>query len=168
VCGSAQAPSMEQLAQLDYVEACAHETMRLKPVAPIIGLQARKDTVLGDVLLPAGSVVVNLMRSDGVNEKLLPQATTFEPERWLEGGSAGSKAASAKRVSMPFGAGPRMCPGRYLALLEMKLAMATLLGRFDIESVATASGEAAAEKLSFTMMPVGLQMRLKLREPAVA
>jgi cytochrome P450 len=168
VCGSAQAPSMEQLAQLDYVEACAHETMRLKPVAPIIGLQARKDTVLGDVLLPAGSVVVNLMRSDSVNEKLLPQATAFEPERWLEGGSAGSKAASAKRVSMPFGAGPRMCPGRYLALLEMKLAMATLLGRFDIESVATASGEAAAEKLSFTMMPVGLQMRLKLREPAVA
>ena len=28
--------SLDQLAKLDVVEACAHETMRLKPVAPII------------------------------------------------------------------------------------------------------------------------------------
>ena len=35
---------------------------------------------------------------------------------------------------------PRVCPGRYLALLEMKMAMAMLLGRFDIESVGTEDG----------------------------
>lgn len=33
-------PTFEQTDQLDYLEACAHETMRLKPVAPMIGLQA--------------------------------------------------------------------------------------------------------------------------------
>jgi len=35
---------------------------------------------------------------------------------------------------------PRICPGRYLALLEIKVAMAMLLARFDIASVATAHG----------------------------
>ena len=49
---------------------------------------------------------------------------------------------------MPFGAGPRMCPGRYLALLEMKMAMAQLLGHFDIESLDTPDGQegVASEK----------------------
>jgi cytochrome P450 len=64
---------------------------------------------------------------------------------------------------MPFGAGPRICPGRYLALLEMKMAMVALLGHFDIESVATPDGKPAAEKMSFTMMPVGLALRLRER-----
>jgi cytochrome P450 len=64
---------------------------------------------------------------------------------------------------MPFGAGPRICPGRYLALLEMKLAMAVLLGRFDLVSVDTPDGGEAREHLSFTMVPVGLSMRLRER-----
>ena len=64
---------------------------------------------------------------------------------------------------MPFGAGPRICPGRYLALLEMKMAMALLLGSFDIESVTTPDGREAREHLSFTMAPVGLRMRLRQR-----
>ena len=64
---------------------------------------------------------------------------------------------------MPFGAGPRMCPGRYLALLEMKMAMAVLLGRFDIAAVDAPNGHEPEERLSFTMMPVGLSMRLRSR-----
>jgi cytochrome P450 len=65
---------------------------------------------------------------------------------------------------MPFGAGPRICPGRYLALLEMKMAMAVLLGNFDIEDVTTPDGLEAKEHLAFTMQPVGLRMRVRVRE----
>ena len=64
---------------------------------------------------------------------------------------------------MPFGAGPRVCPGRYLALLEIKMAMAMLLAHFDIESVATPDGGEPREFLAFTMAPVGLKMRLRER-----
>jgi cytochrome P450 len=65
---------------------------------------------------------------------------------------------------MPFGAGPRMCPGRYLALTEIKMAMATLLASFDLLSVEAADGGDVQERLSFTMSPTPLVMRLKARE----
>jgi cytochrome P450 len=64
---------------------------------------------------------------------------------------------------MPFGAGPRICPGRYLALLEMKMALAVLLGGFDIAAVDTPDGADPVERLAFTMTPVGLTMRLRRR-----
>jgi cytochrome P450 len=159
----ARAPTLEQLSQLDYVEACAHETMRLKPVAPLVGVQALRDTTVGNVQVPAGTVLINVMRRDSVSESHVPRAAAFEPERWLVAGGPGAQASAAKRSSMPFGAGPRICPGRYLALLEMKLAMATLLGRFDIQSIDTPDGRQAREHLSFTMTPVGLSMRLRER-----
>jgi len=151
--------TQEQLGSLDFVEACAHETMRLKPVAPMIGLQAIHDTVVDGVEALAGTVILALLRRDSVSEQHFAQADRFDPERWL-----GRDASAAKRIAMPFGAGPRICPGRYLALLEIKLAMATLLSRFDILAVDTPDGEPEAEELlAFTMAPRGLTMRLRAR-----
>jgi cytochrome P450 len=69
---------------------------------------------------------------------------------------------------MPFGAGPRLCPGRYLAILEMKMVMAMLLRQFEIEGVTTPDGGEAKEHLAFTMSPVGLRLRLTPRETARA
>ncbi|MGH6629825.1 MAG: cytochrome P450, partial [Burkholderiales bacterium] len=155
--------TLEHLAQLDYVEACAHEAMRLKPVAPLLVMQANRDTTVGDVAVEKGTVVINLLRRDSVSEQHVPRAAEFDPGRWLAEGGPSQQASAAKRISMPFGAGPRICPGRYLALLEIKLAMAALLGRFDIASVDTPDGQGARECLSFTMMPVGLRMRLRER-----
>jgi len=163
VCNDGSHLSLDQMAQLYYVEACAHETMRLKPVAPQLPLQTIRETVIGDVRLPAGIVVVGLMRRDSVSEAHMPDALAFLPERWLSEVDPGHAAHSAKRISMPFGAGPRICPGRFLALLEMKMAMATLLSQFDIQSVDTPDGQEAREHMSFTMTPVGLRMKLRKR-----
>ncbi len=153
--------TLEHLARLDYVEACMHETMRLKPVAPQLPLQALKDTVVGDIAVPAGTVVISLLRHDSVDEAFVPDAKAFRPERWL--GEDGLSPGSAKRISMPFGAGPRICPGRYLALQEMKMVLLTLLNHFDIRSVDTEDHGEPAERLMFAMAPVGLRMRLRLR-----
>jgi cytochrome P450 len=159
-------PALEDIARLDYVEACAHETMRLKPVAPILALQTLHETTIGDVQVPEGIMVITLMRRDSVSDDHVPRAAAFEPERWLVDGGPGQAASAAKRISMPFGAGPRICPGRYLALLEMKMAMATLLGQFEILGVDTPDGGEARERLSFTMSPVGLRMRLRTKAAA--
>ena len=152
--------SIEQLDGLSYLEACVTEAMRLKPVAPFLGLEALRDTTLADVAVPAGTLVWCVMRHDSVDERRFPNAAGFDPQRWLSGAD--------KRIAMPFGAGPRICPGRYLALLEIKLAMAMLLGSFEIDSVTTPDGGQAGEVMSFTMHPVELHLRLSERRQVSA
>ncbi|MEG0880131.1 MAG: cytochrome P450 [Janthinobacterium sp.] len=147
--------TLAQMDSLDYLGACASEAMRLKPVAPYIPLEALHDTVVGDVAVPAGSMLWCVMRHDSVSDAHFPDAQAFQPERWLAGGETNNK-----RASMPFGAGLRTCPGRYLALLEIKIAMAMLLGSFDIAGVDTPDGGEAQELMGFVMSPVGLSMRL--------
>jgi cytochrome P450 len=149
---------IEQLEQLEFVEACAHETMRLKPVAPILPQQAARDTTLGGIAIPAGTLCIFLMRAPALDERHFAHPLAFDPDRWIS-----EDAMGAKRTSMPFGAGPRMCPGRYLALLEIKMAMATLLGGFDLVSVQAADGREVAERLAFTMTPTPLTMQLRAR-----
>jgi len=153
----------EQMASLDYLEACASETMRLKPVAPFLPLEALRDTTLAGVHVPARSLVWCVLRHDSIADTHFPNAAAFEPERWLDTADAQPHAGSPKRVAMPFGAGPRVCPGRYLALLEIKMAMAMLLGSFEIESVLTADGSEPREHMAFSMGPVGLSLRLRER-----
>jgi cytochrome P450 len=149
----------EEVTALPFIDACINETMRLKPVAPIIMLEPIRDTVVGGIEVPAGTLVMCLMRAGATDERHFPEPQVFDPARWL----SGTPASSAKRVSMPFGAGPRLCPGRYLALLEMKMAMAMLFGSFDIEAVTTPDGRDAREHLAFTMAPVGLRLKLRAR-----
>ena len=156
--------SIDLQADLDCVETCAHETLRLKPVAPILPLQALRNTQPAGIDIPAGTICMFLMRPGAVNERHFSDPTSFDPGRWLKGnGAETADGSSAKRISMPVGAGPRICPGQYLALLEMKIAIAMLLGGFDIASVETAAGGEVEEHLAFTMAPTPLKLRLKPR-----
>ena len=148
--------SIEQVDQLDFIDACAHEALRLKPPAAFIPLEALVDTVVGDVQITPGTIVWCVMRGGSLDDTWFANAAQFAPQRWLDD-------TADKKASMPFGAGPRTCPGRYLALLEIKVAMAMLLARFDILSVATAHGGAPREKMGFVMEPEALQMRLRVR-----
>ena len=125
-------------------------------------LQALRETTVAGIRIPADTLIWGVMRSDSVREDYFPEPTSFRPERWLDP-EATHGAASANRIAMPFGAGPRVCPGRHLAMLEIKIALAVLLGRFEIENVATRSGGEPLEELSFTMSPEPLTMRLRRR-----
>ena len=148
---------IEQVDQLDFVEACAHEALRLKPPAAFIPLEALVETTVGDVQIAPGTIVWCVMRGGSLDDAWFANAAQFDPQRWFDD-------AIDKKASMPFGAGPRTCPGRYLALLEIKVAIAMLLSRFDILSVATVHGGAPAEKMGFVMEPEALQMRLQVRD----
>jgi len=69
VSGGAVVPSREQLDGLDYLEACAHETMRLKPVAPLQAAQAVRDVVVADIRVPAGTQVLGVMHHDTMDPR---------------------------------------------------------------------------------------------------
>ncbi len=152
---SLHALTIEQVDQLDFLDACTQESMRLKPAAPFISVEALEDTVVADVAIGKGTIVLCLMRDTNPDNPRFENAARFDPDRWLQD-------SVNRKASMPFGAGPRICPGRYLALLEIKVAMAMLLAHFDITSVATAHGGEPDERVSFAMSPETLHMRLQL------
>ncbi len=154
--------TMELIDSLAFLEACCTETMRLKPVAPFIPMMALHDSQVGDVAVPKGSMVWGVLRHNSVREPWFTEPEAFRPERWLADVPQ-PLTNDAKRSSLPFGSGPRMCPGRYLALLEMKMAMAMLVASFDIDQVSTPDHLPPQELMAFTMNPVGLSMRLRAR-----
>jgi cytochrome P450 len=150
---------IEQMDGLEYLDACVQESMRLKPVSPFLPLEALRDTTVADIHVPAASLVWCVLRHDSVDERHFPQAAQFDPQRWLA--QEETSVNVDKRLIMPFGSGPRTCPGRYLALLEIKVALAMLLGRFQIDKIDTPDGREARELMGFVMSPIGLTMHLR-------
>lgn len=107
--------------------------------------------VLDGVSLPRGTMVIGLMRRDSVSARIAADAAQFRPGRWREARTtpqraAGDEPKSLLKSSRPFGAGPRMCPGRYLAMLEMKMVLSTIARNFDLIDVGrtTAAPRASA------------------------
>jgi len=143
--------------RLNRANAVANETMRLRPVAPLMILDANIDTALGDFLVPKGTGVAVLPRPPALDQTNFVDPFAFRPERWLGDVSRPHNVST----HLPFGSGPRMCPGRSLALLEMKTFLSMLYKNFDVERVG-ASGD-VSELFGFTMSPAGLRVRLHSR-----
>ena len=149
----------EKLNELKFIEACTLETLRLKPTGPFNVLVALKDTEVAGISVPKDMWIWSVCRHDTLADRYFPDPKSFKPNRWIK--TEDNDITQARRVSMPFGSGPRVCPGRYLAMLEIKLAMVMLFKNFDIESVDTPDGGEAQELMSITMNPVGLTMKLR-------
>jgi cytochrome P450 len=150
--------------ELDAIERAVAEAMRLKPVAPFMLMQNNVPVALDDVALPADTTVVCLMRPSAVPHGDA-DARLFRPGRSLDAPPDGPSRAFVK-ASMPFGAGPRLCPGRYLAMIEMKMVIATIARNHALVRVETEDGAEPLERLTFTMAPVGLRMVLGPRPGA--
>jgi len=85
----------------------------------------------------------------------------FNPQRWLSGGHHAS-AEHDPHAFFPFGGGPRVCPGRHLALLEIKVVAAMLARNFEVTRPAGTLHP--VEVFSFTMMPSSLSLLLRPRQ----
>jgi len=116
--GAAADPT--QVAKLPFLDAVCSETLRLNPVAPMIGRTLRGELTLKGHLLPAGvSVGISII---GLHRRadLYPQPEQFLPERFL-----GRDLGPFDYI--PFGGGSRRCLGASFALYEMKIVLATVL-----------------------------------------
>jgi cytochrome P450 len=160
VLGAETIPAdLSVIEQLIYIEAVAHETLRLKSVAPLLFMEPIRDVELAGIFIPKGTFLMLVSRYGALQEKNFSHAHEFMPERWLE--TQTSNITHNRNASIPFGSGPRFCPGRNLALLEIKMAMAMLCKNFSITRVETE--QPIQEIFSFTMKPDRLMIKLALR-----
>src|SRR3954468_3785614 len=127
----------DDLARLPYTRAILAESMRLFPPAWIIGRRALEDYPVDEHVLPARTIVLASQWVVHRDPRWWPDATAFQPERWLPGGSALDRARP-KFAYFPFGAGTRVCIGEQFAWLEGTPALATIARRWRFRLSSTA------------------------------
>ena len=120
-------------------------------------LEANVDTAVGGLAIPKGTRIASLLRPRAVDPKNFVDPWEFRPQRWLNS-QGGDHDVSAHA---PFGSGPRLCPGRSLALVEMNALLSMLYKSFDVERLG--DPQAVSERFGFTMSPAGLRVRLHRR-----
>ena len=152
------ADSHDAASELDCAGAVASETMRLRPMVPISFHDANVDTSLGEYIVPKQTTVAPLFRPAAIDPANFLDPLAFRPERWLED----SLRPHNVSAYMPFGSGPRMCPGRSLALLEMKTLLSLLYKNFDVDRVGDSAD--VSELYGVFMSPAGLKVRLRPRQ----
>ena len=148
--------------RLRYIEAFANEAMRCKPVGGHLFLEPNEDVQIRDVLVPKGTPVLVLNGYVGLQEANFSRAGEFRPERWLEGANA-QMSAHNTRAFMPFGAGPRFCPGRQLAMLQIKMVTAMLCRDFDV--IRPEDAEPVDDIYNFTVGPTHFNAIMRPRRP---
>ncbi|WP_432549132.1 cytochrome P450 [Kineococcus arenarius] len=117
--GAAREPRWEDLPRLRYARAVVDESLRLYPPAWVITRRALADDVLAGVPVPAGTLVIVSTWALHRHPGAWPAPEQFRPERFLD--------APRRDAYAPFGAGPRQCIGRDLALVEEVFVLAALL-----------------------------------------
>ncbi len=152
--------SLEQTNGLPFLDAFCNEVMRLKPVAPLHVVEPVADVEVLGCLIPQGTPIMMLVRRMATRDENFGGGTRFDPDRWLVPPDE-RDFPHDRRAFVPFGAGPRLCPGRSLALLQIRTVLAMLSRNFDVE--AAPSGGDVDEHLAFTMMPAYLSLRLRRR-----
>src|SRR5262249_49387117 len=142
----------EATERLPYAEAVLRESIRLKSVGPLIGVETTEEKTICGTSIPADTRLLLLLRQ--ACRTAAGRSEDFYPERWLED----SDETRAPK-SLSFGAGPRFCPGRNLAFLESKAALGMIARNFELEL--DESGGPVREAFGFTMVPDGLRVRLR-------
>lgn len=172
---------IDQLLRQPILQAVYAETLRLRMHFYIIRMADRVDMNIRDWVIPRRKVIVALTTvahmdpqawNTGVNsEHPLDQ---FWPGRFLKSdpSSSSNPSFSTKEVEgswIPYGGGPRQCPGRHFAKRQILLTTALWVSLFDCEI----SKEGMSVQEDFTLMgfgsgvshPVGkVPMRIRRRE----
>ena len=108
------------------VEATIIETMRNRPVIPIIGRRVQVPWRLGDYGVEPGTAIAMSILLVHHREDVYPDPFAFRPERWL-----GRKPGTYDWI--PFGGGIRRCLGAALAMAEQRVVLDTMARRLDLE-----------------------------------
>lgn len=124
-------PDFGDIDKLPYLHNFVREVLRLYCAVAMAPRQATQDVEIAGVVLPKGTVIQLSPAVMNTHPSVWgPTARTFDPDRWDD--LEGSAAASAYAFET-FHNGPRMCIGKHLSMMEMKVMLAEMVRRFRIE-----------------------------------
>jgi steroid delta-isomerase-like uncharacterized protein len=138
------AGSTPGLPHLRYTRAVIDEALRLYPPIWMLTRTALQDDEIAEYAIPAGALVAISPYLIHRHPNYWDHPDRFIPERFLVG------EARWNDHYIPFGHGPRYCVGKFFALLEMPLVLATVLRRFALTLTA---GHAIEPEALVTLRP---------------
>ena len=112
----------------EYLDAVVKETLRVRPVVTEVFRAPTEAVALGGHRFEADEqlcVAIMLIQRDP--ELYGPDPEAFRPERYVQG-------APEPYTWIPFGGGVRRCLGAAFAELEMRVVIATILGRTELRA----------------------------------
>lgn len=141
-------PTLEDLYQLKYTSQVIQEVMRLYPAVWLLPRMAKEDDTIGGWHVPAGADVVLCPYTLHRHPDYWDNPNTFDPTRFDPGKSAGRP----RYAYIPFGAGPRVCVGSTLGLMEATIVIATISRQLRLT---TAAGHAPKPEPMLTLRQAG-------------
>jgi cytochrome P450 len=138
-------PQLEELERLPYLDAVIRESMRILPASSYSQRFTAAPVELGGMQLSQGTVVIFSQYMTHHRADLYERPDEFRPERW-------QSINPSPYAYLPFGAGPRMCIGAPLAMVEIRTALTMILRRFafQIEPQSTVNGNVISTMLGPT------------------
>ncbi|RLN69575.1 hypothetical protein BBP00_00000272 [Phytophthora kernoviae] len=126
-------PTVEEFNEVPYLEATIRELLRILPAGPAIATYCARDTVFPDgTFVPKGTDIGLAFYTTGRLPSVWGEdVAAFKPERFLDPETGKAIQVSSSKFCA-FSAGPRICVGRNLAFLEMKIVIANILSRFHL------------------------------------
>jgi cytochrome P450 family 135 len=109
------------------IEAVITESMRSRPVIPLIGRRVMVPWRLGDYGVAADRPVAISILLVHHRPDLYPDPFAFRPERWHD-----HKPGTYEWI--PFGGGIRRCLGAALAMAEQRVVLEAMARRLDLEA----------------------------------
>ncbi len=135
----AQAPELQAMvadeatsggSELAFTRAVVSETLRLYPPAFTLARMARAPDRAGGVAVPRGAIILIAPWVLHRHRAYWRDPDGFDPTRFLP-----TAEPPPRFAYLPFGAGPRVCPGAQFALTEATLVLAKLIGAFRVSLV---------------------------------
>ncbi|KAF2479811.1 cytochrome P450 [Neohortaea acidophila] len=154
-------PAAATCANLPFLQAVINETLRLYPtIIATLPRKALRDTVVGGMHIPAGTIVGTQNYTIHQNETAFPDATSFLPERWLDV----KNEEAMKEAFVPFSIGARACIGINLAKMEISKTASAFFLRFDAEVDGSMTPKQMEMYDVFSASPRGARLLLNLRD----
>lgn len=129
LAGQERPLEFDDLRRLPYGTALFNETLRLYPPLSFFIREATADGALGESRCPMGALLAVSPWVIQRHEQHWSDPNAFRPERFLAGPATAAERAWARDAWLPFGLGPRKCPGAAFALQEALLVLAELVRR---------------------------------------